>query len=332
MTSLGTNKKNKEPNKGYEAAWQVAVKAIASRGLNSLQVRCPKCHRVGTVVSKWVKGPPIKPLYIVHTNRNDHFRACHLDRNQAAYVRPKIRINAKDVIKLLRMGKPFVLFSGGKDSLCLLEYIRRLGKQINKKITALHVDTTAGFPEVEEYVRKVCNKMGVPLKTVRPPHNYFDLAKRWGIPGVKSRWCCETLKIAPMRRFLNKVEGPKVVFDGIRAAESNVRAKYLPVWYHPSFRCISVSPIFSWSDKRIENYIDRYELSRGPTEELRCSGECWCGAYKGRADFKILLSTRPDIFDKLVEVEEAQRGKYTFIYEKGKRVPLGSLKAQKVDG
>jgi len=45
-----------------------------------------------------------------------------------------------------------------------------------------------------------------------------------------------------------------------------------------------------------------------------------------RSDFELLLNIHPEIFDKLVEVEKAQKGKYTFLYEKGERIPLASLK------
>jgi hypothetical protein len=34
----------------------------------------------------------------------------------------------------------------------------------------------------------------------------------------------------------------------------------------------------------------------------------------------------PEIFDRLVDVEKAQKGRYTFLYENGKRVPLKSLR------
>ena len=312
--------------KGYDAAWMDAAKAIADRGLRGLRVRCPKCHRAGTLISKWVKGPSIKPLYIVHVNGNGHFKACPVKGEQAANARSRVTITSEDVGKTLRMGRLFILFSGGKDSLCLLEYIKKLCARTKKDFTALHVDTTAGLPEVEEYVQEVCKKLGVRLVTLRPSHDYFDLAKRWGIPGVKSRWCCQTLKIAPIRRFLAEVEGPKLVYDGIRAAESYIRAKYTPVWFHPSFRCISVSPIFAWSDKKVENYIERHNLPQSPVSHLGCSAECWCGAYKKRGDFEKLLEVRPEIFDKLVEVEKAQRGRFTFIYENGRQVPLLSLK------
>jgi len=268
-------------------------------------------------------------VYICHTNGNGYFKACKLGQEEAKAARGKVEIRRDDVLKLLRIGKPFILFSGGKDSLCLLEYMRHLADYANKKVTTLHVDTTAGFPEVEQYVEQVCAKLKVPLVTVRPQHEYFEIAKKWGIPGVRSRWCCETLKVAPLRRFLATVEGPKVIFDGIRASESNIRATYIPVWYHPAFRCISVSPIFGWSDAKVQGYIKRHNLPKSPAEDLNTSAECWCGAYKCRADFEALLDVHPEIFDKLVEVEKAQRGKYTFLYERGERIPLTQLKSHR---
>ncbi len=313
--------------RGYDAAWAIAAKQIASRALYGLQVPCPSCRRSGTLISKWKPGTAIKPLYVVHTDGDGYFEACLLEPEQAAVARGEIGITSRDVLKTLRMGKPYLLFSGGRDSLCLLEYMREIGERAGVEVTAVHADTTAGFPEVERYVKEVCEMMGVPLVVVRPPYDYFDLAKRWGIPGVKSRWCCETLKIAPIRRYLATVPGPKVVYDGIRAAESSIRAKYVPVWFHPSFRSICVSPLFGWSDATVECYIRRNKLPENPTADLGTSGECWCGAYKCKADFEALSEVHPDIFDKLVQVEKAQRGKYTFIYEKGQRVPLGSLKA-----
>lgn len=313
--------------RGYDAAWEIAARNIASKSLTGIQVRCHQCHRKGTLISKWVRGDPIKPLYIVHANGHGHFKACLLDKENAALARNKIKITSKETIKTLRMGKPYVLFSGGKDSLCTLEYLRRLSSRTGIDITALHVNTTAGFPEVEKYVIDICKKMSIPLVVVKPDRDYFELAKKWGIPGVKSRWCCKTLKIAPIRRFLSEIDGPKVIYDGIRAAESNLRATYVPIWFHPSFKSICVSPIFGWSNTQIDNYIERKNLPKNPTYEIGTSGECWCGAYKCRSDFESLLNIHPEIFDKLVEVEEAQRGKYTFIYEKGKRIPLKSLRS-----
>ena len=240
---MGNSRNMQQSTRGtgsYDEAWKKAMDEVDSVRLPGLRVQCPTCESSGTLVSKWISGTPIKPLFVVHSNGRSGFRACQLDRDETKAFRSQIRFSTWDTRKILKLGKPLVLFSGGKDSLCLLEYMLRLAESEGVEITAIHADTTAGFPEVEDYVQKTCENLDVPLITVRPPHDYFELAKRWGIPSFKSRWCCETLKVAPIRRYLRSIEEPVVVFDGIRGAESNIRATYVPVWYHPSFRCTSV--------------------------------------------------------------------------------------------
>ena len=310
----------------YDDDWAEAARDISLANPRGLKTRCPSCHRPGTLLSKWQPKSPVKPLFIVHAGGNGHVKACPLTKDQADAARQKVCFRSEDVLKTLRLGNPFVLFSGGKDSISTLLYMSRLAEKVGIQVTALHADTTAGFPEVEDYVKEVCAVLRVPLITVRPEHDYFDLAKRWGLPGFNSRWCCETLKVAPMRRFLATQKGPKVIYDGIRAAESNLRAKYVPVWFHPSFRCISVSPIFQWSDADVAQYVaSAPNLPENPAAALGTSAECWCGAYKSKADFEALLECHPEIFAKLLEAEAAQGGKYTFLYEDGKQVPLTSL-------
>jgi 3'-phosphoadenosine 5'-phosphosulfate sulfotransferase (PAPS reductase)/FAD synthetase len=265
-------------------------------------------------------------LYICHVDRRGCLDACLLNAEDASRVKKDLFIFREDVVKLVRLGRPFALFSGGKDSLCLVARMRKLAKAAGRDLTAVHAETSAGFPEVETYVGTVCAQLGVPLTVVRPRRDFFETAKRWGIPSPRSRWCCKTLKVAPMRRFLKTIEGPKVIFDGIRAAESTGRAKYAPVWYHPTFRCISVSPIFYWTDQQIDRYIRQENLPESPAVRLNTSAECWCGAYQGRRDFEALLSMHPEIFDKLLDVEKAQNGKYTFLFENGQRIPLVQLR------
>jgi 3'-phosphoadenosine 5'-phosphosulfate sulfotransferase (PAPS reductase)/FAD synthetase len=310
----------------FEQAWAEAAVLVASKRLHGLTARCPACGRKGTAFSKWVKGLRQKPLYICHLDRRGCLQACHLNAEQASRVKKDLSIFREDILKLIRLGRPFALFSGGKDSLCLVARMRQLAKAAGRDLTAVHAETSAGFPEVETYVQVVCAQLGVPLAVVRPHRDFFETAKRWGIPSPRSRWCCETLKVAPMRRFLKTIEGPKVIFDGIRAAESTGRAKYTPVWYHPTFRCISVSPIFYWSDEQIDYYIRRENLPESPAARFNTSAECWCGAYQGRNDFEALLSMHPEIFDKLLDVEKAQNGKYTFLFENGQRIPLVQLR------
>jgi 3'-phosphoadenosine 5'-phosphosulfate sulfotransferase (PAPS reductase)/FAD synthetase len=297
--------------------------------LQSIMPACPRCGRTGLAMSQWVPSLVEKPVYVMHENDGGPPRRCRLGSRQADRVREDVRLSHTDLRRLLRKAKPYVLFSGGSDSLCLLLYLKGLAKGTGAELTAIHIDTTAGFPEVTRYVRRVCKRLGVRLQVVRPKRDYFELAKRWGIPSFSARWCCEELKIKPVRDFLARVPDPKIVFDGIRAAESAQRSKYLPVWYHPTFRCLSVSPILTWSHEQVRNYVEASGIPPSPAAQFGCSAECWCGAYKKRADFERLLQVHPDIFDKLVAVERAQKGRFTFLYEDGERIPLTTLKARR---
>lgn len=325
---MNHRRRQRIPSKGrsYVAQWSAAANEVVRLGLRGLTAECPVCGENGTVFSQWVKGAVEKPLYVCHHNGSEESEFCRLSLTEAAEVRQQLRVTKGDVRKLLRLGTPYLLFSGGKDSLCLLHYLKGIAGDCGVSLEAIHADTTAGFPEVEVYVQRVCRSLKVRLHTVRPDRDFFETAKRWGIPSPKSRWCCKTLKVAPIRRFLQSLDGPKIIFDGIRAAESYARSKYTPVWYHPSFKCLSVSPIFYWPNARITRYIKSSGLPRSPAEKLGMSAECWCGAYQGRADFEALLSIHPEIYRKLEEVEKAQKGKYTFVYEKGQQTALETIR------
>jgi 3'-phosphoadenosine 5'-phosphosulfate sulfotransferase (PAPS reductase)/FAD synthetase len=308
-----------------ENAWLEGMEFLLSMHLEGLQVLCPECKRMGVATPKWVKGGKIKPLHVFHRNGRSEPDICSLDENQAREVRGQVSLQDGDVKSLLRNADAYVLFSGGRDSLCTLDYLATIASSIGREITAIHVDTTAGFPEVTQYVKSVCQQLEVPLVIVKPEIDFFTMAKEWGIPGINSRWCCRELKIRPLAAFLAKMDNPKIVFDGIRAVESPIRAKYLPVWFHPSFNCLSVSPIFDWGDEKIDMYTEERGLPSGPWTELGTSGECWCGAYKKKADFEQLYHLHPEIYYKLMEVERANKHGFTFVYEDGQRIPLVDL-------
>jgi 3'-phosphoadenosine 5'-phosphosulfate sulfotransferase (PAPS reductase)/FAD synthetase len=313
-----------------EELWLQEISVLLNMNLTGLKVKCPRCSRIGVPGPKWIRGPKTKPVYVFHKNGNDTPEACLLDRTEAAEVRKQVDLSEDDIKTLIGHGRAYVLFSGGLDSLCALDYVSYLADSISKKVTALHINTTVGFLEVTEYVKEVCDQLKVDLKIVEPEIDYFTLAKRWGIPGVNSRWCCRELKIKPVTEFLASIDGPKIVFDGIRAAESGIRAKYLPVWFHPSFNCLSVSAIFKWSEQDLKTYVSKRSLPSGLSSELSTSGECWCGAYKRKEDFEKLYHLNRDIFYKLCEVEESNRNGFTFIYDKqkGQRLSLRDLEKQ----
>jgi len=293
--------------------------------LRGVRVNCPVCGARGTAASRWVKGPTVKPVYVIHNRNGTVESVCGLDEEGADQIRPEVSVPKSDLRKILNGAKCFILTSGGKDSLAALVYTKREAEKVGAELRAIHADTTVGFPEVTKYVRKVCRQLRIKLSIVRPEKNFFDLAEDWGIPNFRFRWCCRELKIKPVHDFLAKIGGRKVVIDGIRAEESNLRAKYLPIWYHPSFKCLSVSPIFRWTRKQVEKYIGSADLPENPVRQLGCSAECWCGAYKTQSDFLKLREIKPELFDKLSDLEEQSPTGYTFLYKKGQRLPLRDL-------
>jgi len=307
--------------------------------LRGIRVDCPVCGERGTATSRWVKGPTIKPVYVIHNRNGTVESVCGLDEEKAEQIRPEVNVSKSDFRKILNGAKCFVLLSGGKDSLATLLYTTEIAEAAraghstqnselrtpNSNLSAIHVDTTVGFPEVTRYVRKVCRQLGVRLSIVRSEKNFFELAEDWGIPSFRFRWCCRELKIKPIQEYLSKIPGRKVVIDGIRAEESNQRAKYLPIWYHPSFKCLSVSPIFRWTRKQVEQYVESAHLPENPVRQLGCSAECWCGAYKTQSDFLKLKEIKPALFDKLSNLEKQSPTGYTFLYKKGQRLPLRDL-------
>lgn len=308
--------------------WKPIEEAFAGTNLKGLKVNCPQCKEKGIVATRWIKGPALKPIYILHTKWRKVRKVCELNQEQSNNVRSQVSILESDIGELLESRKPFILFSGGKDSLATLAYLKDIAKKVNIDLTALYVDTTAGLPENMEYVKKVCEYLGVNLKVVRPKIDYFTLAKKWGIPSFGYRWCCRELKIKPIMEYLDSIKEPKVVFDGIRAAESNQRKKYIPLWYHPTFKCLSVSPIFYWSDYKVTSFINSDGIPKTLLHSLGTSTECWCGAYKTESDFRKLYELNRNMFYKLVEIEEENKNRYTFIYKNGQKIPLLDLEVQ----
>lgn len=293
--------------------------------LRGTRVRCPVCKKRGIAGSRWIRGPAVKPVYVLHDRGRRLRTLCGLTENQARQIRSKVNISKLDTAKILTAAKCFVLTSGGDDSLATLIHTQKIAAQIGADFRALHVETGVGFPEIASYVRRVCRQLHIKLSIARPQKDFFDLANKWGIPSIRFRWCCRELKINPIRDFLAKTPGLKVVIDGIRAEESNQRAKYLPVWYHPAFKCLSVSPIFRWTNHHVKTYVRSAALPQNPAHQFPCSAECFCGAYATPTTFRHLKQSNPALFKRLSNLEKQSPTGYTFLYKNHRRLPLAEL-------
>lgn len=158
----------------------------------------------------------------------------------------------QQAIELLRKHEPgegyYVAFSGGKDSIVMLDLVRRSGV----KYDAHYSLTTVEPPELIYYLRE--HYPEVPIE--RPPLTMWQLLEKTKcLPSRTMRFCCKVLKE-------HGGKGRDVLVTGVRAEESVRRAKRKE-WEpkkrekHGHFLHI----VFRWTTEEIWEYIHKYNLT-----------------------------------------------------------------------
>jgi len=141
----------------------------------------------------------------------------------------------------------YVAFSGGKDSIVILDLVKRSGVKYDAHYNFTSVDP----PELTKFIRE--NYPDVEWR--RPEKTMFQLIVKHGfLPTRKMRYCCSELKEAGG-------EG-RFVLLGIRWAESYGRSKRKMVEAcFKNNRTFHERPIIDWTDKDVWDYIKSNNLS-----------------------------------------------------------------------
>ncbi|MCX6657315.1 MAG: phosphoadenosine phosphosulfate reductase family protein, partial [Euryarchaeota archaeon] len=114
-----------------------------------------------------------------------------------------------------------VSFSGGKDSLVVLDLV----SSMTKDLTAIFIDTGLEHPETREYVNRLAADRGVRLLTAPAGEAFEENFPAFGPPAKDFRWCCKVCKLAPASRLIEErfPQGTLTV-EGNRRLESFTRA------------------------------------------------------------------------------------------------------------
>lgn len=238
-------------------------------------------------------------------------------------------------------GNVYVAFSGGKDSLVLLDLVR----QIYPEVPAVFVDTGLEYPEIRSFVstlqnviklkpamnfRDVIAKHGYPVisKSVadacrrimstgtseRTKHkalygdergSYGKLPKKWHFllkaPFKISDRCCEIMKIRPIQKYYKETN--RASFVGTMANDSNKRRySYLKNGcYQPDLSVPKCTPISFWLENDIWQYIKSKRLK-------------YCNIYDAGVKhtgcmfccFGIHLESKPNRFDLMSQTHPKQ--------------------------
>lgn len=154
-----------------------------------------------------------------------------------------------------------IAFSGGKDSVALLELVRRALPRT--AFMAIFGDTGMEFPDTYKAVDEVerrCKADGVAFYRARSRFKPEESWRLFGPPSRVLRWCCTVHKSVPqtllIREILGKRDYTGMAFVGVRGHESESRAEYDYENFGKKQKGqYSFNPILEWSSAEVWLYI-----------------------------------------------------------------------------
>ena len=119
-----------------------------------------------------------------------------------------------------------VQFSGGKDSVAVLNWAVTAAKSLGKPIEALFVETGAEYPCVTAHVIDVCNRLGVNLRILNPKkHILQHYATKKCFPNVLFRECMHEFIHETTDTYLVNREETFVLLRGGRKDQRTAKSK-----------------------------------------------------------------------------------------------------------
>jgi 3'-phosphoadenosine 5'-phosphosulfate sulfotransferase (PAPS reductase)/FAD synthetase len=225
-------------------------------------------------------------------------------------LEPKEIVNM--AIKQYSLEKLYVLFSGGKDSVCVLHFIAT--NFPDKFAGAVFTNTGLGSQETRKFVIDYCKKMGWKLYLTYPQENErfqkIMLQNGFATPGSHRIWM-GYLKYHAWYYFSKwrKKENEKMAFiSGVRKKESRQRAKIKAYARKPvdvNATMVFVKPFLYKNGVELWDYFIENKLKKTPVYEwLNRSGECYCGAFTQPGDLKLMQKHDPFAFETIRRYEK----------------------------
>ena len=203
---------------------------------------------------------------------------------------------------LVRHEKAILQFSGGKDSLAILN----LCKNHLDRILVVHLDTGARLPHMGSFIREAVERVGGTLKIIKPEISQLDSIRLFGLPvdiaplrktiGYKSFRdnpvkiqtsidCCYRVRWAPMEAFMNEYK-PTLLITGKKKEDKAITQASGSVYNGVE----SFLPIDNWTNQEVMDYLRRNKIPM-PAHYPVGTNDCWNCTATSDVDNLMFLKT-----------------------------------------
>jgi 3'-phosphoadenosine 5'-phosphosulfate sulfotransferase (PAPS reductase)/FAD synthetase len=205
--------------------------------------------------------------------------------------------------------KHIVCFSGGKDSTALVLWAR----EFLQEFTAVFCDTGWEHPLTYAYVEQI-NSMCLDgaLQYLRS-EVYEDFLEccvaNSMFPTGAARFCTRDLKIQPLQAFIEAQDDEVTIYQGIRADESEKRARACDVEYCNEAGGYAIHrPLLLWTAQQVFAWLAAHGIEPNPLYRMGLSRVgCWPCVLANLRDMKAYLFATPEIKPRLIEAELRMR-------------------------
>jgi len=212
------------------------------------------------------------------------------------------------------MVKIHCFFSGGRDSALACYLAKRVADVRESQFVLVHIDTTIGLQETEEYVKRYAEWLGAELVVLRPEKTFKEYATQYGMwPSLypqRFRWCYRDLKLTPIRKYLREnYNAGDIVAVGIRKSESRFRDMYYEsTFFTRKYDDIEVkvwAPLLYVDDVILNSLIERFKIPKNPVWRYGFSGECLCLAGAPIHEIALILRHFEEEAKILLEIDDS---------------------------
>jgi 3'-phosphoadenosine 5'-phosphosulfate sulfotransferase (PAPS reductase)/FAD synthetase len=195
--------------------------------------------------------------------------------------------------------------SGGKDSAALSLWLTEQGLE-HRRVFA---DTGWEHNWTYEYLRGTLTEKLGPISEVQSKVGGMRewVAKKGMFPSRLNRYCTSELKVKPIQKFIESLqdEGYNIVNAvGIRAGESDARAKMSEWEWNDSFDCWTWRPLIDWNEEQVIAMHTKHGLRPNP---LYLAGAtrvgCWPCIFSRKSEVKLLSEISPERIDVIRKME-----------------------------